>query len=77
MQIPLYINMVNIQYHGYHMILWYCHNAFVRKWLVVVFFFLSVLKTKHNDFSFGRLNTSMYVISDVECLGIMRADGVR
>ncbi len=41
------------------------------------FFFLSVLKTKHNDFSFGRLNTSMYVISDVECLGIMRADGVR
>lgn len=41
------------------------------------FFFLSVLKTEHNDFSFGRLNTSMYVISDVECLGIMRADGVR
>ncbi len=55
-----------------HMILWYCHNAFVRK----SFFFL-VLKTKRNDFSFGRLNTSMHVISDEESVGILRADGVR
>ncbi len=39
--------------------------------------FFPVLKTKRNDFSFGRLNTSMHVISDEESLGILRADGVR
>ncbi len=56
------------------MILWYCHNAFVSCNVLV---FFPVLKTKCNDFSFGRLNTSMHVISDEESLGILRADGVR
>lgn len=57
----------------YHLIPWYLHSTSVRKWLCL----LSVLASKHNKFSFGRLNTSMSVVSDVESLGVMREDGVR